>query len=203
VYTLTFSSNNGSASPGLAFTRSATASNLFNADIALAVYVIDGDGVAYGSTPASFGALTTAGNGMAFSSGKEMRYGRLRVANTYGSELLPLPVNITAQYWNGTQYISNTADNCTSLAAANFAQAAPPTPGSTLTTTIQGSGTLSSGAGRITLTKPTGPVGPSGVIPKGSVDVSSTIPYLSPGLTGRETFGVYKSGPVIYMREIY
>jgi hypothetical protein len=213
VYTLTFSSNNGSASPGLAFTRSATASNLFNADIALAVYVIDGDGVAYGNgtNPASFGAgpanngMPIAGSGMAFSGGnggKEMRYGRLRIANTYGSELLPLPVNITAQYWNGTQYLTNTADNCTSFAAANFAQAPPPT-GPTITTTIQGSGTLLNGAGRITLTKPTGPVGPSGVIPKGSVDVSSTIPYLSPGLTGRETFGVYKSGPVIYMREMY
>jgi len=37
----------------------------------------------------------------------------------------------------------------------------------------------------------------------GSVDVSvSGLPYL-PSTVGRAVFGVFKSGPVIYLRELY
>ena len=56
---------------------------------------------------------------------------------------------------------------------------------------------LLNGAGKLVLTKP-GPPVPSA---KGSVTVKSAVPYL-PG-SGRATFGVYKSGPVIYVRETY
>jgi MSHA biogenesis protein MshQ len=192
VGALTFNSGTG-----LAFTRGATASSPFNADIALLLNIIDGDGVAYASNPVSFGAAT-AGNGIAFSGGKAMRYGRLRISNTYGSELLPLPVNITAQYWNGLAYLTNTADSCTSLASTNFTQAAG--SGGVINTTLQGGGTMANGTGTITLTKPTG------FTAKGSVTLNVSagatfLPYL-PGIAGLETFGIYKDA-VIYRREIY
>jgi hypothetical protein len=61
-----------------------------------------------------------------------------------------------------------------------------------------GSGAIGAGMGTIVLLKP-GPPSVLGI--KGSVTLNSLISYL-PG-SGRETFGVSKSSPVIYIREVY
>ncbi len=133
----------------------------------------------------------------------EVRYGRFLIPNGYGSELLNLPVDVQAQYWNGTSYVINTADSCTSLAATNFTvtQGA----GATITTTVTGGGTVTSGAGRITLNKPTNsPTNKGSVVLSTSTTSPAILPinnYL-PG-SGTETFGIYKSGPLIYIREMY
>lgn len=123
--------------------------------------------------------------------------GRLQIANAYGSELLALPVNVSAQYWSGSYYVANSLDSCTSIANTNFTQV-PPGLGDVITTTIQGTGTLMSGAGTITLSKPNpAPTTPLG---RGSVNLASTIAWL-PG-SGRATFGIAAS-PFIYLRENY
>jgi hypothetical protein len=44
-----------------------------------------------------------------------LRYGRLRIANTHGSELTQLPVPLLAEYWNGSAWVQNTLDACTAL----------------------------------------------------------------------------------------
>lgn len=111
---------------GFRFTRSTTTpSAAFDADIALALNVVDSDGVAFGGNPASFGAAAATG-GMLFSDGnagttgdKNMRYGRLRVGGGSGSVLLPLRLPVEAQYWNGSVFTTNTLDACTALAAGN------------------------------------------------------------------------------------
>ena len=54
-----------------------------------------------------------------------LRYGRLRLQNAYGSERLPLPLPLQAQYWNGTAFVVNSLDSCTSIAANQFAFAHP------------------------------------------------------------------------------
>ena len=134
-----------------------------------------------------------------------MLYGRLRIDNGYGSELLALPVSIEAQYWNGSKYVRNQADKCTPLTAVNYSMtnySGNPATGTGITSTnlgmdkLQGVGTLAGGIGRVKI----GPPSPQPTV-KGSVTLNSAIPYL-PGF-GRETFGVYKSGPVIYIRELY
>jgi MSHA biogenesis protein MshQ len=51
-----------------------------------------------------------------------IRYGRLRLINTYGSELLPSRVEYRAEYWDGTRWVTNTADKCTSIVTANIAR---------------------------------------------------------------------------------
>ena len=102
--TLTFS-----AGTGLKYVRgSATAP--FAANIALSINVIDLDGVA-ATNPVTFGA----GTGIAFSTGSTQYYGRLNLANAQGSELLDLPVSLTAQYYlDSTQgFVSNLSDSCT------------------------------------------------------------------------------------------
>jgi MSHA biogenesis protein MshQ len=50
----------------------------------------------------------------------QLRFGRLRMENAVGSEKLPLPIPMEAQYWNGTAFVRNGGDGCTRVARANF-----------------------------------------------------------------------------------
>jgi hypothetical protein len=157
VGTLTFASGTG-----LKFTRSTTTPSApFNADIALALNVIDADAVAFAGNPASFGAAT-AGNGIAFSSGKAMRFGRLFVPNTYGTEKMDLIIPVEVQYWGGSVWQRNTNDSCTSIAAANLALGNYSALGTPLTAANlpQGNATvftaIANGLGQIKLAKPSG-----------------------------------------------
>lgn len=110
--TLTFSSGSG-----MVFTRGGPIAP-FDAEISLAINVIDADGVASSTNPARFGQAI-AGNGIAFSTGKEMRFGRLRLTGASGSPVLPLRVPFEAQYWTGTFFATNTLDSCTAIATGN------------------------------------------------------------------------------------
>ncbi|HTH45687.1 MAG TPA: DUF6701 domain-containing protein [Oxalicibacterium sp.] len=162
-----------------------------------------------------------------------IRFGRLALENANGSELLSLPVKATTQYWiNNVGFVTNIDDtngctvidpasiklqnqkgglNATNMPANNFV-AAPLS--------------FSSGRASVVINKPlTTPLS------KGSVDlcvdlgldltpgtVCSATPANMPWLqwrwnpadtlykddpSTRATFGVYKSGPVIYLRETY
>jgi MSHA biogenesis protein MshQ len=119
--TLTFNSGTG-----IAFTRSTPVAP-FNAEISLAINVIDTDTIAYGSNPARFG-LASAGNGIAFAGGKAMRFGRLRLQGATGmsrqhaaSPWLEMAVPARTEYWNGTGFALNIDDSCTTLDRANIA----------------------------------------------------------------------------------
>ncbi len=156
-----------------------------------------------------------------------VRFGRLRLQNAYGSELLPLPVPMTVQYWNGTAFITNNLDSCTQLTAANigFANYTQGLAAGETTPTV---GTVfSAGVGSLTLSAP-------GAGNNGSVDLAVNLgntanaaacPALTPpataanrgylrGLwcgaaydkdpTARATFGVYANpSQFIYLREMY
>lgn len=152
VATLTF------ATGPFMFTRSTTAPNApFNADIALAINVIDTDGAAFAGNPATFGAAT-AGNGIAFSGGKNMRYGRLRLLNATGSADLDLTIPMETQYWTGAGFQTNALDGCTSLSAGNLAFSAYSGgigAGNMNAANINLGGVFSGGIGSLRLTKPT------------------------------------------------
>jgi MSHA biogenesis protein MshQ len=218
---------------GLAFTRSTTTPSApFNADIALALNVIDTDGVAFAGNPASFGAAT-AGGGILFSGGNNgMRFGRLTIRNANGSQLVALPVQVEAQYWLGAPnnaFVTNTADNCTSIAAANVAMSNFTSNLAACETAVSDGGTLIKGRTTLQLAKPgsgnNGSVGLTvnlgasasgntctalGAGP-GPLTTTANLPYLQGNWTGgaydqnpsaRATFGVYKgSDEVIFIQE--
>jgi MSHA biogenesis protein MshQ len=135
-----------------------------------------------------------------------LRYGRLTLQNAYGSELLALPMSLTAEYWNGNSWITNAADNCTALNA--------PANGSGLTLNLTSGGTttaalsnpLVSGDAGLSLAAP-------GATHTGYVDVVINSPawldfnWQGAGNTdpiGRATFGIYKGNSrFIYIRELY
>ncbi|OYO27981.1 LamG domain-containing protein [Janthinobacterium sp. PC23-8] len=155
----------------------------------------------------SDGALISSVNGTAVTpaasvllGATRLRHGRMRIDNMVGSELRSFPVPVAAQYWAGTQYQVNTLDNCTALLRKNFIMedyrnlqdAQMPAA----TSIPADSKSLVAGKGMLLLDKPVLPV-----TQKGSFRLRSLFPYL-PG-DGRETIGIFKSGPVLYMREVY
>jgi hypothetical protein len=117
--TLTFNSGTG-----LLFNRGSAIAP-FNAEIALSFNVIDADGVGVASVdggaasnPVNFGGST----GISFSTGAAQYYGRLALRDSVGSELLDLPMPLTAQYYLNTAvgFTTNTADSCTTAPALSF-----------------------------------------------------------------------------------
>ncbi|MFZ5531380.1 MAG: DUF6701 domain-containing protein [Pseudomonadota bacterium] len=173
---------------------------------------VDADGVKLASYDLDVNNDTVADHGLVGAS--KIRYGRLKLSHAHGSEVLDLPIGIQAQYWNGTVFVTNTDDNCTTLAPANI------TLGNYqggITATNMGTGHVSFagpfavGIGNLKLTRPS--PAPTG---KGSVDVTVDLvtegkTYLQGAWTGtsynenpsaRATFGVFKNpNEFIYLRE--
>jgi len=218
------SNNNGTGSAVvastdvLAYTRNLTTPQaMFNANLSLTMSVSDtsesavsGNSVVSTVTAAVFDG---SGSGIAFDSGSQFRYGRLRLFNAHGSELLDLPVPMSSQYWNGTTFALNTADNCTTIAAGDIGLGNYQKNLASGETAVSISGRFSGGNSNLKLSQP-------GAGNNGSVDLTVDLSaagadqsYLQGKWLGanydqnpvaRATFGVYKSADeFIYMREIY
>jgi hypothetical protein len=52
---------------------------------------------------------------MLTTSDMDWRYGRLQIVNALGSEQSNLPVQLKAEYWNGSQFVPNTLDSCSAI----------------------------------------------------------------------------------------
>jgi MSHA biogenesis protein MshQ len=129
------------SSDTLAFLRSTTAPQAnFTASITDTISVADtseASGTITTTTPAAFSSI-------AFDAGNVFYYGRLKLSNANGSELLNLPIPVQTQYWNGTTFITNSADNCTTLIPGNIKLTAPLGVSATV------GGAFSSGVGSLT-----------------------------------------------------
>lgn len=187
----------------------------FDAEIGLEINVLDSDDIAYTDNPVRFGEAT-AGNGIDFDAGKEMRWGRLVLNNAYGSELLALAMPLQAEYFNGTAFAANSGDSCTSLPLAQLSL-------SNGSGTVPGSNSIEVGSGTTSasLLDPllAGDANLSFSAPgdEGYVDVTADLSLLDwlrydwdgdgshdDDPQGRATFGIYKGRPsMIYLRESY
>ena len=178
----------------------------FNAEIELSVNVLDSDLVA-ATNPKKFGG-TTAAAGIAFDSGKTMRFGRLAMKNAHGSELVELQVPLRTDYYTGAGWTANTSDTCTTLAASDLSLT-PRVAGLTTTPTLTNNPIALS-------------LSPTGADNTGSFDLlfdlSPTTGANRPWLlfdwdgdsayddspSARATFGIFKgSDMLIYSRELY
>lgn len=150
-------------------------------------------------------ADATAGNDHALLAATEFRYGRMKLSNAHGSEVLSLPIAVTAQFWDDTTYAANTLDNLSAFPAtlgvpgvsgSNYQKNL--SLGDTSIVTPPASVAFASGVASFRLSAP-------GTTNNGSVDmtVNALSAYL-PSNTARATFGVYKgANELIYMRENY
>ncbi|MBT8109072.1 MAG: hypothetical protein KJP17_12590 [Gammaproteobacteria bacterium] len=204
---------------GISILRGA-AEPAFDADIDLSIEIFDADGVTTLAAPIAFSPI-------GFDNGPAMRYGRVRIINAIGSELVNLAVPMRSEYFvdAATGFVSHFDDACSNNVTLSL-----------------GSYTENLGAGE-TCAIDSGTPGDSGIgcpgpagqryrepplagdfnlflqAPgsgnDGSVNVSADVPaWLEfdwdasvPGLedpTGTATFGIYDGeGKRIYMREVY
>lgn len=64
--------------------------------------------------PATNGACTSC-TAWQLGSTQQFRYGRMRILEVFGSELSGLPVQLLAEYYNGSQFVSHSLDNCSAV----------------------------------------------------------------------------------------
>jgi hypothetical protein len=197
--------------PTLWFQRTAAAAP-YDAEISLAVNVIDADGVAYPGNPARFGQ-PTAGNGIGWTAGKSIRTGRLQLTNANGSELVALPVPFAAQYWNGSVFVANASDACTAALVAELGLA--PNPAGLSTTPTIANNPLAAGSAGLVLSAPgAGNTGYVDLVYDLSTATGAALEFLrwdwdgdgslDDDPTARATFGIFPGdGRVIYLREVY
>ncbi|MDA8327406.1 MAG: polymer-forming cytoskeletal protein [Betaproteobacteria bacterium] len=148
----------------------------FNASISLTLSVTDssesavtGNGTINTLNPGTF-------SNIAFDSGNLFYYGRLTLSNASGSVNLPLPVPMQAQYWNGTNFVTNVADNCTDIAAGNIVMGNYQKNLAPCKTAAAISNPLLGGKGNLTLSAP-------GAGNNGSVDLAVNLAPLANGQT--------------------
>ena len=161
---------------------------------------------------------------MGFSGTKQMRFGRLRVSNANGSQLIAMPVRLETQYWNGTAFVT-AADGCTTIATTNIALGNYQRNLNSGETAVTSVSAFSGGVALLRLSPP-------GAANNGSVDVSVNLTGGAAGAsctagmpastgsglshlqsawcgaahtrdpTARATFGVYRNtDQMIYQRE--
>jgi MSHA biogenesis protein MshQ len=174
-----------------AFSRGAMPDGAYSAvDIGIALVDSDGATVVF-----DLDTNSVAGNDHALLATTEFRYGRSKLSNAHGSELLSLVLPLAVEYWDATTnaYTTSVDDSISVIAVTlgnylrnlNSGETTPIAP------------TITNGTGQIGLSKP-------GANNNGSVDVTVSSPSYLPGNTARATFGVYKgNNELIYMRENY
>ncbi|MFH2133595.1 MAG: LamG domain-containing protein [Pseudomonadota bacterium] len=149
--------------------------------------------------------------GTSIEGGIKIVSGRAKMNNNYGSELLPLGMRVTVQFYGGANWLTSSTDDATS-----FDSALSTAGGNVVVSNITGLGGAVSinapGAAAVTGGIRTFTVNAPGVA--GSADFSLNAPtYLltgsngaavDPSVPGRATFGIYKGDDAfIYQRESY
>lgn len=208
------------------FDRNTTAPQAaFNANIVLNIAATDPNETSGTITSATTAVFNGGGPGIAFDSGNEFRYGVLKLSNAHGSELLGLPVPTEVRYWNGSNFVLNTVDHCTSLAANNVSLNNFQKNLIACETSASISGRFASGRGNLVMSKPgagnsgsvdlrvnlNGASGNACVIGAivGATTANKDYLRIKSGGTytadpsARASFGMRNSGPIIYIREMY
>jgi hypothetical protein len=185
----------------------------FDAEIQLSLDVLDEDGTVYPLNPFTVGG-TSIGAGMTFDVSKRFQFGRLRIDNAHGSELVTLPMSLRAQRFDGSVFVNDDNDNCSRIPTATLSLT--PSPPSLTSVPTIGNDPLLSGDSARTMSAPND---------DGSVDIvislgpsGANLPWLrydwpeDGNLDGvfdddpsaRATFGIWSGrDPLIYMREVY
>ena len=137
-----------------------------------------------------------------------VRFGRAFVESVSGSELVPLVLPLRLEYYNGTQFILNTNDSCSTYNSADLSFSnrvgLPADPAAA------GAGTFSNG-----LHDPLNPITLNSGTNIGSVDATWNVPnylefdwdadtFFDDDPTGKATFGIFDINPRrIHIREVY
>jgi MSHA biogenesis protein MshQ len=131
-------------------TRAATPDGPFNTTFGIAP--TDSDGVAM----SAFDMPSTSGgkNDRVTVGSVALRFGRLRLSSAVGPADRTLPLPVTAQYWSGSTWDTNTLDSCTTVPTSAFNFGNLMRTISVADTAANAGITLASGTGLLKLTAP-------------------------------------------------
>ncbi|GAA0850957.1 hypothetical protein GCM10009113_33550 [Marinobacter szutsaonensis] len=158
--------------------------------------VADADGVSW--LPPALVTAPAPSVFMPTSSG-EIRYGRLQIENVYGPENVDeLLMPFSAEYWNGSGFVTNTDDSCTPWSTANI------TDPQAYHSLVAGSGSLAAGVGGPLVLEPNGDRGTDTLIWDMPIwlegDWNQDGALEDPSATA--TFGVFRGNDrIVYWRE--
>lgn len=148
---------------GLAYSLArGTAQAPFTPTIGLGITVADTSETGCGTTPCTLidnQGSTPTWSSVAFDSGAEFRHGRLKIGNAYGATSLDLAIPLEVQYYSAGSFVTNTADNCTTLTAGNIGLRNPQRElGATeIASSVNlAGGSFTSGQKKLRLAKPSG-----------------------------------------------
>lgn len=163
-------------------------------------------------------SVTPAGAaaGVQYEDGLMVISGRLFMPNLFGSELLRMTVPLTAQYWNGSAWVTSATDSPpgsatpSTVAATLIPLACTRSFAQSASATACKAGVLAFASGSVNpapLTKGVGKMilQAPGRGTNGSIDFSAAGGNAAawlPSTRARATFGLYTS-PLIYLREVY
>ncbi|RSZ60100.1 hypothetical protein HF313_15415 [Massilia atriviolacea] len=175
---------------------------------------------------ASDADLVTSGRAaLSVEGGTRIVRGRLLVENAFGSELLALPVTTRAQYWTGTsasngRWVDSKTDSISIVLPPEAGSGQVTFPHSVTSAQLslgytQCKGNMGTCSGSAPFPDPKATLAGANMnlglarfklaptARTGSVDARVNGPVWLPPTAGRLTFGVYKSTPLIYIREIF
>jgi len=118
----------------------------FDADVQLNIELEDSDGVTGANALSNIGFsgdTDPAGGDQNIANDEFLRYGRWVLENAFGPETAPLKIPMSAQYYDGTTFVTNTDDSCSVY--DSMGMQVDPSLKAGGTTTPLGSGTASSG----------------------------------------------------------
>ena len=96
------------------------------------------------------GVVVGDGKTIATLAGNELRFGRLKLFNVFGTDRTDLAIPVQAQYWSGLTWIKNAADSCTPIAKNSVALS----DALSVNNKVSADVTLSGGGANIVLTCP-------------------------------------------------
>ncbi len=139
----------------------------------------------------------------------EVRFGRLVLDNVFGSELVPLSMPMKVEYFDGSNFLLNSADNCTVINDADLTVTSALSGG--ISTVTVNSPTAVNGVLNIDLTPPgAGNTGDILISPDLNVSLDAWLQFNWDGIAGDEdpsataTFGIYEGdSKQIFYRQIY
>ena len=184
--------------------RGATAVGPFAA-LNVGIAPVDSDGVTTIYNLDTVNVVAGASNHTNLSVTGDLLYGRIKLANAYGSELLSLPITATVQYWNSASYVTSITDSATQFntkltTAGGDVQAVivkGPLALANVSVVTPGLVAFTNGVNTFKLTAPN-------VAGSADLTIITAPSYLLPSTNGRATFGVYKgANGFIYLRENY
>lgn len=176
------------------------------ANLALGVDPVDSDSVRLVSY--NLDVDNNASNDHGLVANANIRFGRMRLENIFGTELLPLALPLYTEYYSGSQFIRNTTDSCSTYNAASITYSNR--QGLSANPIANGNGILFGGN-----FDPSNPITFNSSSQVGNIDATLNVPawlqfdWDNNGIHNNNpiahiTFGIYNgSNRQIYSREVY